>query len=195
MPPANQRDPRRDGWRDADFRRLGAFVAQYYARPRVDLARDYTSFRDDTVIRKVADLISAYDTVNVLDVCCGTATVAAWLADSIGNSCADRVRYHGVDEDKASIDEAVQKRLERKFKDFNLTLREAHELSALTGPFNLIVLINALHEVQPHKLPAVLAQFHEHLVEGGQVCLVDMESLPLDAEESIAIPWSHDEVA
>jgi hypothetical protein len=64
-----------------------------------------------------------------------------------------------------------------------------------TATVDLIVLNNALHEIPPRFFPSMFSVFNRLLNPSrGVVHIIDMESLPEDQPESIAITWKASEV-
>ena len=60
---------------------------------------------------------------------------------------------------------------------------------------DLVVLGNTLHELPPHRFPELFEAFNQVIDKDvGRVCVIDMEELPLDEPEAVAINWKLEEV-
>jgi ubiquinone/menaquinone biosynthesis C-methylase UbiE len=192
--------PREELLKEIDFDNLdlGAFVKQYANPPEpVDLELR-SSIREDAVIREIARLLAEHKgtQVRVLDACCGVASLPKRVLRSVAPE-APRIAYWAVDRDTGCI-ETVKSQIEdyRAFASFSVLQRQAWDLSGLDGhSMDLIVLNNTLHEIPPHLYPGMFAVFNQLLdPERGRMCIVDMEILPADAPEAIAITWEGTEV-
>jgi ubiquinone/menaquinone biosynthesis C-methylase UbiE len=177
---------------------LGAFIKQYASPPEpVDLDTR-SSIREDAVIRELARLLADYqsDDICVLDVCCGVAPLAKRIMKSVGPDVS-RVVYWAVDRDTGCIETVRAQQDEfASFRSFELMQRQGWDLMDLNPrKMDLIALNNALHEIPPRFYPQLFTTFNSLLNPArGRVCIVDMETLPADAPESIAIVWSGKEV-
>jgi len=82
------------------------------------------------------------------------------------------------------------------FGGFKLMQRQAWDLADLErGSMDLIVLNNSLHEIPPHVYPGLFSSLNALLQpHRGCICIVDMESLPDNSPESIAVNWTGAEV-
>jgi len=102
-----------------------------------------------------------------------------------------------VDRDTGCVETLKSLRFEfTGFSDFRIMQRQASDLADFEqGGADLIVLNNALHEISPHLYPELFSNFNCLLQPvRGRICVVDMESLPADSPEAIAINWSAAEV-
>jgi len=192
--------PPEDLLREIDFANLdlGAFLRQYANPPEAVDLELRSSIREDAVVREIARLLMAHTEVQirVLDACCGVATLPKRVLRSIAGE-ASRIAYWAVDRDTGCI-ETVKSQVEdfRAFASFTLLQRQAWDLSGLDEhSMDLIVLNNSLHEIPPHLYPSMLGVFNRLLSpERGQICIVDMETLPENSPEAIAITWGGEEV-
>lgn len=183
---------------DLDNMALGSFLKEYTSPPaQADLAVR-SSIREDSVIAEISRLLIDADSeqISVLDACCGLATLPRRILQSLTEGI-DRISYMAVDEDPNSIRliKSLQDEFQR-FKNFTPFQRQISDLKDLPkGTIDLVVINNALHEIPPRLYPDIFATFNDllHHVRGS-ICIVDMESLPEDAPESIAINWSGEEI-
>jgi hypothetical protein len=177
---------------------LGDFVRRYFSTPVSQNVQERSSLREDTVIHQVTSLLDKVKKgpIHLIDVCCGHASLA-WRIIESEPKRVGRICYYAVDQDPGCMEAITGIDAFRKFKAFELIQRLAWDLDRqkVKAPADLIVLNNALHEIPPHKYPDLFTTFNSLLQLGrGRVCVVDMESLPLEASESIAIPWSKPEI-
>jgi hypothetical protein len=81
------------------------------------------------------------------------------------------------------------------FAAFHPVLRQVCDLEGLVAGVDIVVMSNSLHEIQPRHFAAVFRTFNGLIhSERGRICVVDMEWLPEDGPESIAITWKGSEV-
>lgn len=184
---------------DLDNMGLGEFVKTYASTPAVVDVSVRSSLREDSVIAELSRLLldSGEEAINLLDACCGVGTLAKRIVQSMGDEIS-RISYIAIDEHPASIRSIrVQEREFSGFRSFKFIQRQISDLDDLAGnSVDLIVLNNALHEIPPRLFPKMFTCFNGLLnTERGLLCVVDMESLPEDQPESLAIPWNADEVA
>src|SRR6185437_8035943 len=177
---------------------LGEFLRNYISTPRsVDFV-SRSSIREDVAIAELSGLLLSHkdDTITVLDACCGAGTLATRILKSMGDEVG-RVRYFAIDEQPSSI-KAINSQLHDfdRFSSFKPIQRHVCDLHDLPrGSIDLIVLNNALHESPPRFFPAMFSVFNSLLNPSrGMVQIVDLESLPEDHPESIAITWKAPEV-
>lgn len=183
---------------DLDNMELGSFVKAYASPPPPADISVRSSIREDTVIAEISRLLSetGADSINVLDACCGLAVLPKRIIQSVGRKI-ERVSYWAIDEDPSCIKtiRAQQKDFEQ-FRSFSPMQRHITDLEGLSNAsMDLIFLNNALHEIPPRFYPKIFSTFNSLLnPERGLICIVDMESLPDDSPESIAITWNGAEV-
>jgi ubiquinone/menaquinone biosynthesis C-methylase UbiE len=182
---------------DIESRNLGTFVKQYSSPPPAADLSSRSSIREDTVISEISRLLLSHaGVINVLDACCGLGTLPKRIIQSLGDK-ANRVSFWAVDQDPTCISLIRgQQREFAEFQNFQIMQRHVSDLDGLTiGSMDLIVLNNALHEIPPRHYPSMFATFNKLLnSDHGFVCVIDMETLPTDSAESIAISWSGAEV-
>lgn len=184
--------------RDLDNMALGEFVKSYASAPAVVDLSERSSIREDTVIGELSRLMldSGEDPISMLDACCGMGSLPKRIIQSMGEKIG-RISYLAVDEHPTSIKSIrVQERDFDGFRSFKLIQREVFDLPDLdSGSIDLIVLNNALHEIPPRYFPKMLSTFNALLNPSkGLLCIVDMEGLPDDEPESLAITWRGGEV-
>jgi len=176
---------------------LGRFVKNYAGLPDpVDLD-SRSSVREDAVVRELARLLAEdAGAVRVIDACCGLASLPRRIISAIGVQVA-RIEYVAIERDAACVD--MMRTFEEDFKAFGSFRSLLRDVCDLTGvefpPAHLVVLNNVLHEIPPRHFPQMFASLNGLLCpDRGRICVIDMESLPLDSPEAIAIPWTASEV-
>lgn len=176
---------------------LGRFVKNYAALPDpVDLD-SRSSIREDAVVRELARLLAEHDgPVRVIDACCGLASLPRRIISAIGTQVS-RIEYVAIERDAACVD--MMRTFEEDFKafaSFKPFLRDVSDLAGVEIPAtHLVVLNNVLHEIPPRYFPQMFVALNGLLCpDRGRVCVIDMESLPSDSPESIAISWTASEV-
>ena len=178
---------------------LGSFIRQYACSPEAVEEASRSSFREDTVIREISRFLSdhPHGTIHILDACCGQATLPKQLIKSISDRVG-RIAYCGIDHNPNYIRsvEIEMRAAKQRFESFHCIAREISDLEGLPGyPFDLIVLSNTLHEISPATYPTMFTQLNSLLNPArGQVCIIDMENLPAEEPEAVAITWHGDEV-
>lgn len=182
---------------DRENMELGSFLKLYAGQSGAADLESRSSIREDTVVRELARLLADHPTgtLHIVDACCGEGSLARRVLSSIGP--VGRIHYCAVDKDPgciASID--ARKSDFAQFQQFRYLQRQVWDLADLDhSAVDLIVLNNALHEIPPHLYPKVFNTFNDLLrPQRGRICIVDMEVLPEDAPESMAIAWRGCEV-
>lgn len=177
---------------------LGEFVKAYASSPPVADLASRSSIREDAIIAELSGLLLATgeETITIIDACCGMGTLAKQILQSMGDKIA-RIRYLAVDEQPSSIRTIRSQRGDfdgfGSFKPIQRHVCDLHDLPRAT--VDLIVLNNALHEIPPRYFPAMFSDFNDLLnPTRGLVYVIDMESLPEDQPEAIAITWDAAEV-
>jgi ubiquinone/menaquinone biosynthesis C-methylase UbiE len=176
---------------------LGVFLKRYASPPEPAPLGSRSSIREDAVVREVARLLAETpDSIEVLDACCGAGTLAKRILRGIEPD-SRRVSYLAIDRDSASIDSIKSEADAFKgFQRFRPLQREVSDLHDLpSGSIDLVVLNNVLHEIQPRLYPEMFSEFNRLLRQSiGRVAIVDMEELPDDSPEAIAITWRGSEL-
>lgn len=184
---------------DLENMRLGEFVKAYASVPAIiDVVSSRSSLREDTVIAELSRLLleTAEDPVHVLEACCGIGTLPRRIIQALGDKI-ERVSYTAIDQDPAAIRSIkAQEREFNGFKSFKSIQRQVSDLEGFDdGSVDLIVLNNALHEIPPKHYPKLFSRFNNLLrPDRGFLFVVDMETLPTDQPESIAILWTAKEI-
>jgi len=180
---------------------LGGFVKSYASRPEaVRLDGSHTSIRESAVATLLSVIPGDRGGVHLMDVCCGEAALAEGLMRSMDNTKIGQVHYLGVDQERWYINRNRSRRASfAHFGGFEVELCEVSGLSGLQhrpeGGFDLAVLCNTLHEIPPRFFPMMFDALNSLLkVPSGLLYLIDMETLPDDSPESIAIMWNQEEV-
>lgn len=162
------------------------------------------SVREDLIVNIVSHGIDARSRAagadqpyRVLDACCGPGGLASHLASNLSGG-AKNLAYVGIDHSSKFINDGRKKhsKFPTKLKSVEFELREVWNLKSLAEPsFNLVVLSNTLHELSPHRFPELFSCFNEIIDKAsGQVCVIDMQELPIGAPEAIAINWKLEEL-
>lgn len=173
---------------------LGSFIKDYVGPPPAEELAARSSIREDTVIRELSRLLSESDSapLNILDACCGVAGLADRIIQALGPK-AGRIAYWAVDRDTACI-ETVRARQPEFAALHSITIlqRELHDLVGIEPEsIHLIVLNNVLHEIPPREFPQMFDRLNGLLEASvGRLCIVDMETLPEESPEAIAITWT-----
>ncbi len=182
---------------DVENMRLGAFLKGYVGAPAsVDLP-SRSSIREDSVVEELSAILDSSDgEIRVVDVCCGDGLLAERILSGIDPRAA-RVRFWAIDREPSCIE--VLRTKSKKFAgflEFTPLLRDVGDLRDLErGSIDLVILNNALHEISPGSFPQLFSVLNDLIrPEGGCVCVVDMEELPQDAPEAMAINWHGKEV-
>jgi len=173
-------------------RKLGAFLRGYTGPPKAACDDTRSSIREDAAVREIARLLGEYaGPVRVLDACCGFGNLPRQVLRSM-RADIDRISFCAVDRDTGSI-EAIRSKIDlfNGFLAFDLMQREVWDLAGLDShTVDLIVLNNALREIPPSSYSKLFSVFNSLLrPDRGRICIIDMESQPVDAPESIAINW------
>jgi ubiquinone/menaquinone biosynthesis C-methylase UbiE len=176
---------------------LGKFVRNYATLPEPADLDTRSSIREDAIVREIARLLGeTKNPIRVVDACCGLAGLPRRVITSIGNEVG-RIEYLAIERDASCVE--VVRTFEddfRIFGSFKLILRDVCDLEGINAPpADLVILNNVLHEIAPRQFAEMFASLNVLLrPDGGHICVIDMESLPDDAPEAIAIPWSGKEV-
>jgi len=175
---------------------IGKFISDFIASPNISRSTNRTSFREDSIYTELRNLFSGgAERVRVLDVCCG---YSSWIdhIDTIQEN-ASKIEFVGVDMNDECIKYLESNSNKLKFLSFNCFVRKATDLKGLVndGKFNLICFTNSLHEIDPSLYYNILSSMNSVVNEkDGKIIITDMEKLPENESESIAINWSKDEI-
>jgi ubiquinone/menaquinone biosynthesis C-methylase UbiE len=183
---------------DIENLELGTFLKRYAGPAEVAEIGVRSSLREDAAIRDLSQLLTEFpgDLIRVLDVCCGIGTLAKRISRSVINETG-RIAYWAIDRDTGCIETIKAQPGEFDgFHSFTLMQREAWDLVGLQpDSMDLIVVSNVLHEIPPHLYSRLFSIFNSHLKPSrGRICIIDMEQLPTDEPECIAINWHGSEV-
>jgi SAM-dependent methyltransferase len=108
----------------------------------------------------VATLARETETTTVLDVGCGTGTLAGFLPTNVG--------YLGVDLSESYIEEATRSHPQRTFRRGNVT-----EMDLSGATFDLGVAIGLLHHIDDDIATHMLSAVSHHLNPGGLFVSID----------------------
>lgn len=177
-----------------DDRNVALFIEQYFGPPSAVALQARSSFREDAAIREIRALLARPGAFCVLDVCCGLGNLPELLCRTYDEAELGRISYIGVDRETLYV-HSLRGRSDIlvQFRDYTILQREAWDLDHPAG-VDLVVLTNALHELQPRNFPQMLERFNRLMNPEGHICIVDMEQLPDGAPESQAIMWSAKEI-
>jgi len=180
---------------------VSPYLRRLVKPPGVSDCAARSSFREDMAIEVVKEFLlretGSQERVHILDACCGLGSWIKMAASALG-SHSSRLAYTGIDVDSETLhrlDLAMASHRGR-FAEFRCLLRSATDLEGIPGsPFHIIFLHNTLHELCPSKIPAILSMLARLLRPGvGRLSIIDMETLPKDDPEAIAITWQVKEV-
>ncbi len=182
---------------DTDQEAVGRFVGRYAGPPSAADESSRSSFREDTVIREVNSLLDQRgdQVVRVVDACCGYGVLAAHLRRGLGDG-AKNVGYRAFDQSMECVKRVRASHERGGFHEFDAKLAEVWEPPAAWGETaDLVVLSNVLHELPASRFPELFAALNRLLVpRKGRICIIDMEELPPNEPEAIAVNWSRTEV-
>ena len=135
--------------------------------------------------------------VRWLDLCCGNGNVLGQIRQALGESCG-AVEYHGVDLDLRHIEECRDVIRSNELADHLAAVDVgvhdvSNRLSELGKKFDIVTLLNVLHELPPFDIYRVIGNAVERCKRGGVVLIVDMCALP--HLEWRAITWSRELLA
>jgi SAM-dependent methyltransferase len=185
---------RRDALYETD---LGAFLRDYAALPSPVNLDPRSSIREDIVVGELSRLLKEREgMVKVVDACCGTGVLARRILLSLPEH-AQRIHFVAFDGDKDCVRLVCAQDDEfRAFNSFRCLLRDVCDGARLDiDNVDLVVLNNSLHEIPPRFYPEMFEALNTLLApDRGQICIVDMEELPPEEPEAIAIPWNLAEV-
>lgn len=171
-------------------------------RPVASRCKDFVEFREvlalDTTERLFLKRFMEGDSrpVRWLDLCCGKGSILRHMESTLKDKCK-KLQYVGVDIHKGFIDEC-----EKAAEGLNLTKAcdsmefRVHDLAKLELPtklrqFDIVTMLNVLHEIPPHNLFDFIWTAIDRCKPGGTLIFIDMEILPhLEWE---AIPWKASE--
>jgi len=120
---------------------------------------------EDIAAAMVATLPLSPDT-DVLDFGCGTGLLTLALQPYVRT-------VTGADLSSNMVEVLQGKVRERELKNVRTVHLGPEGAIALGGCFHLIVSAMTFHHI--HDIPALLRQFHEILLPGGQICVADLE--------------------
>lgn len=148
-----------------------------------------------TVVHLLLDGTSAAE-YRWLDLASGKGQIIAHLDKHLDESARRKISYYAFDA-KDDYLKIVEGRAEPLL--LNSVHTKVGELSDIgdhyrTDTFNLITLINAVHELRPRSLATVLTESLLRLEPDGLLFLYDMESLPPKELELGAITWTKPEI-
>jgi hypothetical protein len=176
---------------------LGRFIKGYVQMPEAVFCDSRSSIREDAVIREISRLLAENQSpICIVDACCGMAGLPRRIISSIGGDVA-RINYVAIERDSACIDMIKTSPEEfSAFASFRPLLRDVCDLDGLhIDEAHLIILNNVAHEIPPHHYIDLLSCLNKLLHKGsGRLCIIDMEELPGDSPEAIAINWSMKEL-
>jgi len=174
---------------------LGSFLRAYAGPPAPAELDSRSSIREDAVIREISRILGEQQgIVRIIDACCGLANLPRRVIKALGNDIS-RVEYIAVEREAICVElMRAQEEEFRGFASFTPVLRDVRDLagSEFSGA-HLVVLNNVIHEIAPRYFPDIFAAINALLSRQGRICVIDMEALPADAPEAIAINWTASE--
>ena len=173
---------------------IGSFLRDFLGAPKIYPFEGRSSFREDSILTYLRSNLK--DNYNILDLCCGLSN---WLPlVETGNS--KDINYVGLDGDFSIADRfqvfKEENALDKKFNQLQIKIRDISDLNGLPiDQFNLVLLVNSLHELNPFKFPKLFSEINNLIKDlNGKFVITDMEELPINDPESIAINWKGKEL-
>jgi ubiquinone/menaquinone biosynthesis C-methylase UbiE len=119
------------------------------------------------VVRRLPNLRGRADPA-ILDIGCGTGALLVALAQAFPNSC-----IVGLDVETRSVEKAIARIHAAGLEDrVEAKLAAAEDLD-LTAAFDLVTMVQVLHETRADARAAILARAHAALHPGGSLLVVD----------------------
>lgn len=136
------------------------------------------------------------DPFDWLDVACGRGQIIAHLDDAIPDAeKRGRLRYFGFDVNNEYAREAERRGQELKLNHAEVKVGQLSDFATLISvnqKFSFITFTNAIHELPPVLVGALLVELVLRLKPGGTLYIYDMETLP--EPELGALPWEANEM-
>ena len=126
----------------------------------------YTSGREARLRQRILDVADVVEGERMLDVCCGTGTLALAAADRVGPSGS----VHGVDASAEMIGRARDKSLGR---NVSFQVAGAQTLPFADKSFDVVTCTLGMHHLPEQDRPSVLAEMQRILAPGGRLVIVD----------------------